>query len=108
MARKTSLSNPAIYRNDKRNPTKWKRWAELNGSFHQDKYRFTKILKYIGDYFVTAPITKDEYDKLRHAAKAWAYRHNKQIKTEVVPLGDGMRKVKVMLISHHRERQYEF
>lgn len=108
MAHKTSLTNPAIYRNDKNKPKKWKRWAELNGSFKQDKYFFTQHLVHIGDYVVTKPITRDEYVKLRHAAKAWAYRKDKQIKTEVTNLGKNLCKVKVMLISHHRERQYEF
>lgn len=108
MARKIYLNNPAIYRNDKNNPVKWKRWAELNGSFKQDKYFFTEHLVHIGDYVVTKPITRDEYEKLRHAAKAWAYRKNKQIKTEVTNLGENLCKAKVMLISHHRERQYEF
>lgn len=87
----------------------WKRWAELNGSFRETKYFFTENLVYIGDYMVTAPITLAEYIKFKDAAKAWAYRKNKRIKTTAYKAETpGMYRVKIMLIAHHRKREYEF
>lgn len=108
MAHKTYLTNRTNSRSKKPKKT-WKRWSELNGSFRETKYFFTENLIHIGDYMVTKPCTYDDYERFRHAAKAWAYRKGKRIKTELLKCDvQDMVKIKITLISHHRQREYEF
>lgn len=57
---------------------------------------------------ITKPCTYDDYEKFRHAAKAWAYRKGKRIKTEILKCEEPDKiKIKIMLISHHRMREYD-
>ena len=86
----------------------WLRWSQINGSFAENKYHFTTHLKRIGDYVETKPITQADYIRIKDAAKAWAYRKGKRIKTEKFRLPDKMCKVRVTLVSHHRMRDFSF
>lgn len=89
-------------------PTKlWKRWtttSPIDGEPHFPKpvYRFTEILKRVGDYIVTNPLTEAEYTKFKDAAKFWAWYHDKRVRIKKDRLGDGMCKVTVVLMAHHR------
>lgn len=89
-------------------PTKktWLRWSQLNGSFRQDKYHFTKHLRKVGDYVVTKPMSQADYIRIKDAAKTWAYRKGKRVKVTKYRLHDKMCYVRVMLVSQHRMRDY--
>jgi len=51
------------------------RWAAtLGGRFPEDKYRFSKYLRSVGDYITTNPINEKDYKRFKDAAYAWAYR----------------------------------
>lgn len=89
-------------------PTKhWKRWtttSPIDGEPHFPKpiYRFTEILRHVGDYIVTNPITQEEYMRFKDAAKFWAWYHDKRVRIKKDRLGNGMCKVTVVLMAHHR------
>jgi hypothetical protein len=42
------------------------------------------------------------------AVKNWAYYHKKRVSTERFPVANGKYRLKVMLTSQHRKREFDF
>lgn len=89
-------------------PKKWVRWTELTKEFPKPKYGFTEYLKRIGDYVETFPMNDLDCDRIKHAAKAWAYFHGYRVKIKKIKAGDGMSNVRITLASKTREREDEY
>lgn len=83
----------------------WKRWTQTSHTkfFPKSKYNFTEILKRVGDYVVTFPMTQKEYLRIKDAAKYWAWYHDKRVSIVKIPASPDTWRVRVTLIAHHRE-----
>lgn len=81
----------------------WARWTEENKHFPKAKYGFTQYLKAIGDHVVTHPMTEAEYQKIKDAAKFWAWYHDKRVRIKKDRVGKGLFQITVTLISQHRK-----
>lgn len=94
---------------DKSAPKKtWLRWNQLSKTFPTDKYGFSKHLKKVGDYILTHPMEYADMYRMFIAVKNWAYYHKKRVSTERFPVADGKYRLKVMLTSQHRKREFDF
>lgn len=80
----------------------WLRWTQTSREFPKSKYNFTQHLRKVGDYVVTEPLPNSEYQKIKHAAKFWAWYHGVMIKTEKTNLRNGTFIIKIQLISRKR------
>lgn len=47
-----------------------------------------------------------DYIRIKDAAKYWAYYHRKRVRIEKLPLPDDMCRVRITLISQHRNREF--
>lgn len=91
------------------NSTKtWLRWTQKTREFPKPKYGFTQYLKHTGDMLETFPMSIEDGVRFRDAAKFWAHRHGKRVKTETIKAPDNMVIKRVTLISHHRKREYDY
>lgn len=81
----------------------WKRWTEHTKQFPKPKYGFTQYLKQIGDHVITHPMTEAEYQKIKDAAKFWAWKHDKRVRIKKNRVGKGLFEVVITLIAHHRQ-----
>ena len=86
----------------------WERWTQKTKEFPKPKYRFTELLKYIGDSLETYPMSKEDGVRFRDAAKFWAYYHGKRVRCITIPAPNDMVTKRVTLISHHRKREYDW
>lgn len=82
----------------------WKRWTELTKEFPKPKYNFSQVLRRRGDYVITHPMTFEERERFRWAAKFWAYTHNKRVKFQSLIYDDTRWQVKLTLVELHRKR----
>lgn len=87
----------------------WKRWTELppegERKFPEKKYGFSDYLRRIGDYVETMPMTPTEYQKIKDAAKFWAWFHKVRVSIRSYKVGDNLKVVRVTLIDHTRKRK---
>jgi len=90
-------------------PTKqWQRWTQQTKQFPKSKYRFTQLLKRVGDYVETYPMTKKECQNMQQAARFWAYIHKKRVNSPIFPAGDNKYYIRVTLVSQHRLREVDY
>jgi len=85
----------------------WIRPAAAAKQFPANKYQFSKHLVKVGDWVETNPLTQKEYYNIQDAVHAWAWVKKYRVKTESWPDGTGKKFVKITLISHKRNRDYE-
>lgn len=83
----------------------WKRWTQTsqNKFFPKKKYGFSTHLVHIGDSVTTYPMEYADYIRIKDAAKFWAWYHDKRVKTEKLYVDGTKCRVRITLISHHRE-----
>ena len=79
----------------------WTRWVQQTKEFPKPKYNFTFHLRSVGDYVRTNPITEAEYQKIKDAAKFWAWYHDKRVSIHKDRVGKGLWEVTVKLVAHH-------
>lgn len=85
-------------------PTKtWIRWTQQTKEFPKPKYGFTKYLRSIGDHVITEPMTEAEYQKIKDAAKFWAWYHDKRVRIKKNRVGPRMYEVVITLVAQHRK-----
>ena len=70
----------------------WLRPTQLTKKFPQNKYRFDEVLKNVGDYVETYPMSLADYERFNKAAHHWAWYR-------------GYR-VSVKTIKHHEDQTY--
>lgn len=87
---------------------KWKRWTEETKQFPRPKYGFNTYLQKVGDSITTHPMEFADYIRIKDAAKFWAYTKGKRVKVKKQNLGHDLCNVTITLISHHRDREYEY
>ena len=88
---------------------KWKRWVEVDRHWPKPKYGFSKLLRKVGDYVETFPMTMEDRIRFKDAAKFWAYHHDKRVSIKSIPDYDGktpMWRMRVTLLSLHRQEEY--
>ncbi len=82
---------------------RWQRWTQTSDvGFPKPKYRFTSLLKRVGDYVRTHPVDETGYQKIKDAAKFWAWYHDKRVRIIKHRAENGMWEVEVRLVEHHR------
>lgn len=86
-----------------------RRWTEKSPSkaahFPSNKYNFTTHLNQVGDWVQTHPISRDEYIKIKDAAKFWAWNHGVRVKVQSNKVGDDKYTVTIRLVSLTRKRE---
>jgi hypothetical protein len=82
----------------------WERWTQKTKQFPKSKYGFSQHLKKVGDFVETYPMEYADYIRIKDAAKFWAYTHGKRVAVRSTRQGDGLRTVRVQLISRTRSR----
>ena len=80
----------------------WLRWTQTSRHFPKNKYGFSQHLRKLGDHVITYPMPTADYIRIKDAAKFWAWRHDKRIRTRTRRVGPGMYEVTVTLIAHTR------
>jgi hypothetical protein len=85
----------------------WIRATQITGEFPENKYSFSQHLKERGDYVITGPISKQDFNRLKWAAHHWAYHHECRIKMKCHRQLDGMCKGQVTLVDLNRIRDYK-
>lgn len=83
-----------------------RRTIRTKRSNHRNKYSFSKHLDRPGDFVETFPITPREAYNLRVSAHMWAWDHSCRVTVSSYPVEDGLRVVRVTLLSRDRERDY--
>jgi hypothetical protein len=80
----------------------WPRWTQQSKKFPKPVYGFTEYLKRIGDYILTNPVNEAEYQKIKDAAKFWAWYHDKRVRITKNKKPNNMFEVEIRLVAHHR------
>lgn len=84
------------------------RWAAtLGGKFPEDKYGFSKYLTRLGDYVTTPPLSFHEYDKIKKAAYAWAWRKKWRVSVKRFKVSHTTYEVTIKLVAKKHIRLYE-
>lgn len=85
----------------------WERWTQKTKEFPKPKYNFSFHLRSVGDHVITNPMTEPEYQKIKDAAKFWAWRHDKRVRIKKNKVGKGLYEVVITLIAQHRRHMEE-
>lgn len=81
----------------------WLRWTQTTKEFPKPKYHFTTHLRHVGDYVRTNPIDAADVQRIKDAAKFWAWHHDCRVSIHKDKVGKGLWEVTVRLVAHHRK-----
>jgi hypothetical protein len=81
----------------------WQRATQKTKQFPSKKYGFSDYLKTTGSYLITESMTDAAYQKIKDAAKFWAWYHDKRVTIRKNKNGDGTCFVVITLVAHHRK-----
>ena len=80
----------------------WLKWTQISKEFPKPKYGFSALLRKIGDHVITHPMTEQEYQKIKDAAKFWARFHDCRVSIRKNKATLDTYNVTIMLIEKHR------
>ena len=86
----------------------WLRPTQLTKKFPQNKYNFKEVLKEVGDYVETHPMSLEDLQRFTKAAHFWAWQKRYRVSIESIKQWEtGLYMVRCTLTSKVRIRDYK-